>query len=94
MEWLLWNCMEFFYGIPWKMSKSFMENIDGEISMETGFLILHEIPWQPFPWNSMENVLILHGEISWNSIEIDVLILHGIPWKFFTRVELAVSVGS
>ena len=55
--------MEFFYGIPWKMSKSFMENIDGEISMETGFLILHGIPWQPFPWNSMENVLILNGDI-------------------------------
>ena len=49
--------MEFFYGIPWKMSKSFMENIDGEISMETGFLILHGIPWQPFPWNSMDNII-------------------------------------
>ena len=61
MEWFLWNCMEFFYGIPWKMSKSFMENIDGEISMETGFLIL--------------SVLILHGDIfhgthGMNSMEV------------------------
>ena len=81
MKWLLWNCMEFFYGIPWKMSKSFMENIDGEISMETGFLILHEIPWQPFPWNSMENVQILHGDIfhenPWRNF-------HGIPWKLMS----------
>ena len=45
-----------------------MENIDGEISMETGFLIVHGIPWQPFSWNSME---------------IDVLILHGVQWRIF-----------
>ena len=49
------------------------------------------IPWQPFPWNSMGNVLIIHGdifhgEISWNSMGIDLPILQGIPRRFFTRV--------
>ena len=52
------NLWSGFYGIAWdfsmefrgKCQKSLMENIDGEISMETGFLMVHGISWQPFPW--------------------------------------------
>ena len=60
-----------------------MENVDAEISMETGALMFSmefhgkcpNPPCKYFPWKSMEiDVLILHG-IPWS-------IFHGNPWRF------------
>ena len=96
-----------FYGIPWNFSMELHANCPNPPwkipveklkwnSMEIGVLIVHGIPWQPFPWNPKENVpnspgdifhMEIHGEIS---MEIDGLILHGtFRGGFFTRVVKA-----
>ena len=65
---------------PWNS----MENIDAEISMEIGAIMISlefhgkcpNPPCKYFLCKSTER-------FPWNSMEIDVMILHGIPWRIF-----------
>ena len=75
-----------FYGIARNLSMEFYGKIDGEISMEFYGNSCPNPPRKTFPWNSIENVIILHGntfhENQWRNFH-GILILHGIPWTKF-----------